>query len=209
MCSVVKPPKTTSNVGESSIGETDDGGIEFTAKKHSPEPSPSQADSAHNNHPLAATESTLPWRRDSDVEASSAQVVRQEEFPPWIDNKDYLPYYASPTNTYLAKLSDQSKPKDHKDETNAGQSGRTPTVYEIFTIDESRENGDRSGSASSQGSRDTNDPKSVTRGRFQCTSASQTEAPAEPEPPVSPNVAINLGFESEDESEDKHTVYKL
>ena len=208
----MKPPKSSSSAErrDSSTGEIDDGGIEFTAKRPSPDTSPSPGEGGQSDHPLAATESSLPWRRESNVETSSAQVVRQEEFPPWIDNKEYLPYYASPTNTYLAKLSDQTKPKDSNDENKSGQSTRTPTVYEIFTIDESRENGDRSGSASSQGSRDTNDSKSVTKGRFQCTTASQTEGQVEPQVnPISPTVAINLGFESEEDSEDKHMVYKL
>ena len=199
LCITVKPPKS----GETSAVDNDEGGIEFVAKR-SPESSPSPGESGQSNHPLAATEASLPWRRDSNVETTSAQVVRQEEFPPWIDNKDYLDNYASPTNTYLAKLSEQTKPKNSDQENNSSPNGRTPTVYEIFTIDESRENGDRSGSASSQGSRDTD--KSVTRGRFQCTSAPQTECQSDRQ--LSPNVAINLGFESE-ESDDKHMIYKL
>jgi hypothetical protein len=137
------------------------------------------------------------------VESSSGEGVRQEEFPPWIDNKEYLPYYASPTNTFLGKLSDQTKPNESKDGHNSGQTPtRTPTVYEIFTIDESRENGDRSNSASSQGSR------GETRGRFHCTSAPSQPETTEEEKPLSPTVAINLGFESDEES-DKHLVYKL
>ena len=40
----------------------------------------------------------LPWRRDEKEQSPKAQ----EEFPPWINNKDYLPY-ASPTNTLMGK----------------------------------------------------------------------------------------------------------
>ena len=42
----------------------------------------------------------LPWRRGEVSEEVHPKV--QEEFPPWINNKEYLPY-ASPTNTLLGK----------------------------------------------------------------------------------------------------------
>merc|ERR1712083_327314 len=40
----------------------------------------------------------LPWRREDEIGPGYSKV--QEEFPPWINNKDYLPY-ASPTNTLM------------------------------------------------------------------------------------------------------------
>jgi len=40
----------------------------------------------------------LPWRNQDEIGPGHSKV--QEEFPPWINNKDYLPY-ASPTNTLI------------------------------------------------------------------------------------------------------------
>jgi len=40
----------------------------------------------------------LPWRREDESGPGYSKV--QEEFPPWINNKDYLPY-DSPTNTLI------------------------------------------------------------------------------------------------------------
>lgn len=50
------------------------------------------------------TESVLPWKRDDDCFSESNHVFRQQEFPAWIDNKDYISYQ-SPTSTYLGGLS--------------------------------------------------------------------------------------------------------
>lgn len=41
---------------------------------------------------------TLPWKRDE--EETDEFPVRQEEFPAWSSNKEYVTYN-SPTNTYL------------------------------------------------------------------------------------------------------------
>ena len=61
--------------------------------------------------PKTSAESTLPWRRDSSTNPPDSDMARgqeladydrssvalkQEEFPPWITNKDYIPNYASP-----------------------------------------------------------------------------------------------------------------
>ena len=43
----------------------------------------------------------LPWRREDEIGPGYSKV--QEEFPPWINNKDYLPY-ASPTNTLMGNF---------------------------------------------------------------------------------------------------------
>ncbi len=150
---------------------------------------------------MTVTESTLPWRRSGSIDQSSAQAIRQEEYPPWIDNKDYMPCYASPTNTYLGKLEETKS----RGTLNNSQSQRTPTVYEIFTILETGENATRSDSGSSEGSKDITQNESVTKGRFQCTSAS-THDISNKEQETSPTVAVNLGFESDDNTD---AVYKL
>jgi hypothetical protein len=108
--------------------------------------------------------------------------------------------YASPTNTYLGRL-EQTKSSGTL---NNSQSQRTPTVYEIFTILETGENPTRSDSGSSEGSKDITQSESVTKGRFQCTSAS-THDISNKEQDMSPTVAVNLAFESDD----NNTVYKL
>lgn len=76
------------------------------------------------------TESTLPWRRKSVIDTgtgrSSGSPIKQQEFPAWIENKDYIPNYASPSSTMLRNSS--------------GSSDR-PSVYEIFTIAENQEDG--------------------------------------------------------------------
>jgi hypothetical protein len=51
-------------------------------------------------------ESTLPWKRDEDEEDESSFAVRQNEFPAWSSNKDYLAYN-SPTNTFLGMRSQE------------------------------------------------------------------------------------------------------
>lgn len=106
--------------------------------------------------PKTSAESTLPWRRDSvtnnqpETDMSrgqelaeydrSSMALRQEEFPPWISNKEYIPNYASPTNTLLAEI----------DRKNSMQ--KTPSVYEIFTIADSPANA----SGNNQDDHDTN-----------------------------------------------------
>jgi len=191
--------------------DNEDGGIVFTARTASPESSSSHplngspVGGQSSHAPVTATESTLPWRRSSSKdESSSAQAIRQEEFPPWIDNKDYVPYYASPTNTYLGKL-DQTKGSGNLN-INNNQTQRTPTVYEIFTIVETGENPGRSDSGSSASSKDNNQSESVTKGRFQCTSASSDDNISNNQQ-TSPTVALNLAFESDDIN--APTIYKL
>ncbi|XP_076321364.1 Na(+)/H(+) exchanger protein 2-like isoform X1 [Tachypleus tridentatus] len=75
------------------------------------------------------TETTLPWKREDCVDESC--VRRQQEFPPWIDNKDYH-LYSSPTNTFLKKL----RPHEEK----------TKDVFSIFELNarpsEEASNGD-------------------------------------------------------------------
>lgn len=58
----------------------------------------------------------------SSVTGLSTGPLKQEEFPPWINNKEYLIGYCSPTNTILRNI-DLSK-----------QNTRMPTVHEIFSI---------------------------------------------------------------------------
>ena len=53
-----------------------------------------------SDHHTTATEAVLPWKReDSDIQLP-AVAIKQREFPPWINNKDYV-NYSSPSNTLL------------------------------------------------------------------------------------------------------------
>lgn len=51
-----------------------------------------------NEEPIQAQ--TLPWKHEGTAAAPRAQ----EEFPPWIKNKDYI-NYSSPSNTLMGKES--------------------------------------------------------------------------------------------------------
>jgi len=52
-----------------------------------------------------ATEAVLPWKReDSDIQLP-AVAIKQREFPPWINNKDYV-NYSSPSNTLLGRATE-------------------------------------------------------------------------------------------------------
>ena len=44
-------------------------------------------------------EMLLPWKRNEDDETFNA-ALRQNEFPSWANNSDYIPYY-SPSSTVL------------------------------------------------------------------------------------------------------------
>ncbi|XP_017881966.1 sodium/hydrogen exchanger 3 isoform X2 [Ceratina calcarata] len=48
-----------------------------------------------------ATETMLPWKREDDYD--SAHPVKQNEFPPWCSNKEYLAY-SSPSATFLGGI---------------------------------------------------------------------------------------------------------
>lgn len=52
------------------------------------------------------TETVLPWKRDEDI-SSCDPAKPQEEFPTWVDNRDYYPGYLSPSPTFLDKISDR------------------------------------------------------------------------------------------------------
>jgi len=47
-----------------------------------------------------ATETMLPWKREDDYE--SGHPIKQNEFPAWCSNKEYLAY-SSPSATFLGK----------------------------------------------------------------------------------------------------------
>ncbi|XP_044580907.1 probable Na(+)/H(+) antiporter nhx-9 isoform X5 [Cotesia glomerata] len=49
-----------------------------------------------------ATETMLPWKREDDYE-DSARPVKQNEFPAWCSNKEYLAY-SSPSATFLGGI---------------------------------------------------------------------------------------------------------
>lgn len=71
------------------------------------------------------TETTLPWKRDVEVgpdgstESVNNYVQRQQEFPSWIENRDYL-IHGSPTNTLISRLGSANKRVS------------APAVFEIF-----------------------------------------------------------------------------
>ncbi|RWS13221.1 sodium/hydrogen exchanger 3-like protein [Dinothrombium tinctorium] len=132
-----------------SSSSPDECGITFTAKS-SPDVSDTVNAPSESNAPQTATESTLPWRRTSTNYEGSSSIsgpLRQEEFPPWIANKEYIANYASPTNTLLQTL----------------DKGPKKAAYEIFTISEGNEpraNGSDKGSerGSGKGSPESKSP---------------------------------------------------
>uniref|UniRef100_A0A061QLJ2 Sodium/hydrogen exchanger n=1 Tax=Cupiennius salei TaxID=6928 RepID=A0A061QLJ2_CUPSA len=71
-----------------------DNGITFTAKSFSVDSSEVPV--------RTLTESVLPWKRDNDV-INSDPARPQEEFPTWVDNRDYYPGYLSPTPTFIER----------------------------------------------------------------------------------------------------------
>lgn len=88
--------------------------------------------------PTTTTEATLPWRRKSTIDplatvnasgssSSNSGPLKQSEFPSWIENKDYISNYSSPSNTILRRID------------NPKYCEKRPTVYEIFTITENLE----------------------------------------------------------------------
>lgn len=48
-----------------------------------------------------ATETVLPWKREDDYD--TARPVKQNEFPAWCSNKEYLAY-SSPSATFLGGI---------------------------------------------------------------------------------------------------------
>lgn len=72
--------------------------------------------------PKTLTETTLPWKRDNQREDGSVEsdyVQRQQEFPSWIENQDYL-IHGSPTNTLISRLGSATKRVS------------VPAVFDIF-----------------------------------------------------------------------------
>ena len=56
-------------------------------------------DDSNNDSDEPIQSKALPWRREKDAQA---EPRAQDEFPPWINNDEYLPYN-SPTNTVIGK----------------------------------------------------------------------------------------------------------
>lgn len=48
-----------------------------------------------------ATETMLPWKREDDYD--SGRPIKQNEFPAWCSNKEYLAY-SSPSATFLGTI---------------------------------------------------------------------------------------------------------
>ncbi|KFM62764.1 hypothetical protein X975_15782, partial [Stegodyphus mimosarum] len=116
----------------------EDEGIVFTVNGIQRTPSPQQPyakegsscsdneddSSLQNPSQKTLTELTLPWKRDVETGVggypdSANFVHRQQEFPSWIENRDYL-IHGSPTNTLLSRLG------------NASKRVSAPAVFEIF-----------------------------------------------------------------------------
>ncbi|XP_076370956.1 sodium/hydrogen exchanger 3-like [Tachypleus tridentatus] len=98
----------------------DDNGITFTARKTSSEHDIHSSNTATSPPPSTITETTLPWKREEDC-TDGCYVWKQEEFPPWVDNKEYH-VYTSLTNTFLSKISSESDIK-------------TPDVFTVFGLE--------------------------------------------------------------------------
>ncbi|ODM98828.1 Sodium/hydrogen exchanger 5 [Orchesella cincta] len=92
-------------------GERDgDVGIYFIAgggQRVSPARRMTLKDEDGNTSPTAM-EQVLPWHRGDDDSDAGIFAVRQNEFPAWASNKEYLAYN-SPTNTFLGGIGGQPK----------------------------------------------------------------------------------------------------
>ncbi|GFS88130.1 hypothetical protein NPIL_208001 [Nephila pilipes] len=90
------PKVTVTSAGDS---DTDDGGITFNAESYS------IIEEEEEPHQRTLTEMILPWKRGDDVYANDP-AKPQEEFPTWVNNRDYYPGYLSPTPTFLENIED-------------------------------------------------------------------------------------------------------
>ncbi|XP_055927058.1 sodium/hydrogen exchanger 3-like [Argiope bruennichi] len=91
------PQVTLTTAGDS---DNDEGGITFSATNAAFEDIPPTEE-----HQRTLTETVLPWKRDQDVNANDP-AKPQEEFPTWVNNRDYYPGYLSPTPTFLESIKD-------------------------------------------------------------------------------------------------------
>lgn len=98
--------------------DVDDPGIVFTTSI--------RVTDVDHDDPRTQAESMLPWRRKSLVEGGESNKskgpLKQDEFPSWIENRDYVTSYASPTHTLLKRIDNNTS---------------KPRIHEIFTINES------------------------------------------------------------------------
>lgn len=99
--------------------EPEDEGIIFFANREASPPS-SNEDSDVASTSQTVAEVTLPWKRE-DVPQGANAICRQNEFPTWVDNKDYYMGYLSPTNTFLEGINPSSPVN------------RRPSVFEVFS----------------------------------------------------------------------------
>lgn len=99
--------------------EAEDEGIIFFANRVASPPS-SNEDSDVASTSQTVAEVTLPWKRE-DVSKGANAICRQQEFPTWVDNKDYYMGYLSPTNTFLEGINPSSPVN------------RRPSVFEVFS----------------------------------------------------------------------------
>ncbi|GBM46697.1 Sodium/hydrogen exchanger 3 [Araneus ventricosus] len=91
------PQVTLTTAGDS---DNDEGGITFSASSTTPVDLPPEEEPQRT-----LTETVLPWKRDEDVNDNDP-AKPQEEFPTWVNNRDYYPGYLSPTPTFLESIRD-------------------------------------------------------------------------------------------------------
>ncbi|XP_076353563.1 putative Na(+)/H(+) antiporter nhx-9 isoform X2 [Tachypleus tridentatus] len=108
--------------------QDDEEGITFTAPTPLPESYEAVSNSDFNKishptrelQPLTLTETTLPWKREENC-SDGRCVQKQQEFPPWVENKEYHAY-SSLTKTFLGKINPNSDIKP-------------PNVFDVFGIE--------------------------------------------------------------------------
>lgn len=104
--------------------------------------------------PTSNSSSSEPVKKPGGTHRSKSVkegVIRQREFPPWIENREYVNDYTSPTNTLLERISPLSKEQapitlkeDNRSVTqNPDGSSQLPSVYEIFDLEHEKNKGKR------------------------------------------------------------------
>ncbi|XP_013784727.2 uncharacterized protein LOC106468829 [Limulus polyphemus] len=121
-------PKNENHSYSNVVFTQDDEGITFTAPTPLSESDVDILSSDFNRishptkefRPLTLTETTLPWKREENCTDRSC-VQKQQEFPPWVENKEYHAY-SSLTKTFLGKINPNSDIKP-------------PNVFAVFGIE--------------------------------------------------------------------------
>lgn len=102
--------------------------------------------SREDGNEMTAVESILPWRRkssfapdDQSEEDNLSLVLKQQEFPAWIGNKQYLSQYASPTTTVIQALDRDRNPRLFHVFTDGANPGATSEPAAGTTVSGERE----------------------------------------------------------------------